>query len=297
MQSLRELYKIGRGPSSSHTMGPERAVKVMLERYPQAEAFRVTLYGSLASTGVGHGTDRVVRETFLPVPCDIQFDHTTPCPIHPNTMDIEVIVKGETVETKRVYSVGGGSIVFEGENSGDLSADMRDDVYELNTYAEIADYCHKNNLRIWQYVEEREGREIFEYLSRAWEQMKRTIHEGLTTTGVLPGVLGTQRRAQILYNQKHIDESAQTRENRLVCSYAFAEPGIELVVLRHGERTACVYLEGRLVHIRAPRSSGNQSRAAQCGPPAQSRRSSQSAPCREHAPHPGGCNPADACSA
>ena len=212
MQSLRELYKIGRGPSSSHTMGPERAVKVMLERYPQAEAFRVTLYGSLASTGVGHGTDRVIRETFLPVPCDIQFDHTTPCPIHPNTMDIEVIVKGETVETKRVYSVGGGSIVFEGETSGDLSADMRDDVYELNTYAEIADYCHKNNLRIWQYVEEREGREIFEYLSRAWEQMKRTIHEGLTTTGVLPGVLGTQRRAQILYNQKHIDESAQTRE-------------------------------------------------------------------------------------
>ncbi len=222
MQSLRELYKIGRGPSSSHTMGPERAVKIMLARYPEADSFRVTLYGSLASTGEGHGTDRVIRETFVPKPCDILFDRTTPCPIHPNTMDVEVLRDGAVVETKRVYSVGGGSIVIEGEESAALSQDMRDDVYELNTYAEIADYCHKNNLRIWQYVEQREGKEIFTYLGEAWEQMKRTIHEGLTTTGILPGVLQTQRRAQILYNQKHIDESAQTRENRLVCSYAFA---------------------------------------------------------------------------
>ena len=198
MQSLRELYKIGRGPSSSHTMGPERAVKVMQERYPTADAFRVTLYGSLASTGVGHGTDGVIRETFAPSPCEILFVHTTPCPIHPNTMDVEVMRDGQVVDVKRVYSVGGGSIVLEGEEAGALSQDMRDDVYELNTYAEIADYCHKNNLRIWQYVEEREGKEIFDYLSLAGEQMKRTIHEGLTTTGVLPGVLGTQRRAQIL---------------------------------------------------------------------------------------------------
>jgi L-serine dehydratase len=184
-------------------MGPERAVNIMKSRYTQADAFRVTLYGSLASTGVGHGTDRVIRETFAPIPCEVLFDHTTPCPIHPNTMDIEVLCGGEVVDTKRIYSVGGGSIEIEGEVTASLSQDMRDDVYELNTYAEIADYCHKNNLRIWQYVEEREGKEIFDYLSVAWEQMKRTIHEGLTTTGVLPGVLGTQRRAQILYNQKH----------------------------------------------------------------------------------------------
>ena len=182
MQSLRELYKIGRGPSSSHTMGPERAVKIMLARYPEADAFRVTLYGSLASTGEGHGTDRVIRETFAPKPCEILFDRTTPCPIHPNTMDMEVLRDGSVIETKRVYSVGGGSIVIEGEDSSTLSQYMRDDVYELNTYAEIADYCHKNNLRIWQYVEQREGKEIFSYLGEAWEQMKRTIHEGLTTT-------------------------------------------------------------------------------------------------------------------
>ncbi|MBO5898580.1 MAG: L-serine ammonia-lyase, iron-sulfur-dependent, subunit alpha [Clostridia bacterium] len=222
MQSLRELYKIGRGPSSSHTMGPERAIRIMRDRYPEAMALRVTLYGSLALTGEGHGTDRVIRETAAPVPCEIFFDHTTHCEVHPNTMDVEVIHSSGSSVMHRIYSVGGGSIVIEGEDLSDRITDARDDIYELNTYAEIAEYCHKENIRIWQYVERREGREIFDYLGRAWEQMKRTIHEGLTTTGTLPGILGTQRRAQILYNQKHIDESAQTRENRLVCSYAFA---------------------------------------------------------------------------
>ena len=222
MQSLRELYKMGRGPSSSHTMGPERAMCMLRDRYPTADHFVVTLYGSLALTGQGHGTDRVIRETVDPVSCEILFDHTTHCPVHPNTMDVEVIEQGTTIATHRVYSVGGGSIVIEGEDPSDQTEDTRDDIYELNTYAEIAEYCHKENIRIWQYVERREGKEIFDYLLGAWEQMKRTIHEGLTTTGTLPGILGTQRRAQILYNQKHIDESAQTRENRLVCSYAFA---------------------------------------------------------------------------
>ena len=222
MQSLRELYKIGRGPSSSHTMGPERAIRIMRDRYPEAMALRVTLYGSLALTGEGHGTDRVIRETAAPVPCEIFFDHTTHCEVHPNTMDVEVIHSSGSSVMHRIYSVGGGSIVIEGEDLSDRITDARDDIYELNTYAEIAEYCHKENIRIWQYVERREGREIFDYLGRAWKQMKRTIHEGLTTTGTLPGILGTQRRAQILYNQKHIDESAQTRENRLVCSYAFA---------------------------------------------------------------------------
>ncbi len=219
MQSLRELYKIGKGPSSSHTMGPERAVKTISARYPSADAFRVTLYGSLASTGVGHGTDRVIRETLAPKKCDILFDRNTSCPIHPNTMDITALESGNELATHRVYSVGGGSIVIEGEEH---APNARDDIYPLSTYTAIADYCHQKNLRIWQYVEECEGKDIFDYLADVWEQMKQTVHEGLTTTGVLPGILGTQRRAQILYNQKHIDESAQTKENRLVCSYAFA---------------------------------------------------------------------------
>ena len=222
MQSLRELYKIGRGPSSSHTMGPEKAARILKERYPHADRVEVILYGSLALTGEGHGTDRVIRETFLPIPCEIRFDRESACPVHPNTMDIRVYEKDVMVENKRVYSVGGGSILLEGEAADACGKDTRDDIYLLNSYTEIASYCHEKNNRLWQYVEECEGKEIFSYLADIWHQMKLAIHEGLTTTGILPGGLETQRRAQILYNQRHIDESAQTRENRMVCSYAFA---------------------------------------------------------------------------
>ena len=221
MQSLRELYKIGRGPSSSHTMGPERAVKSIKKLYPQADFFKITLFGSLALTGEGHGTDRIIEETFEPVQCEILFDKSSPCNVHPNTMDVEAYENGVLIGTKRVYSVGGGTIVFEGEKNPDTEITNRE-VYPLNTFTEIAEYCANKNIRIWEYVEECEGKEIWDYLSKIWQQMKEAIRQGLITTGTLPGGLGTQRRAQILFNQKHIDESAQTRENRLVCSYAFA---------------------------------------------------------------------------
>ena len=197
MQSLRELYKIGRGPSSSHTMGPERAVRIVRQRYPDADTFRVTLYGSLALTGEGHGTDRIIRETFMPHPCEVLFDTHTPCPVHPNTMDIEIGQNGAFFHTVRVYSVGGGTIRIEGEAQETTAPE----VYELNSYAEIADYCRHHNIRIWQYVEQCEGKEIFDYLGRCWEQMKDTIYEGLTVTGTLPGILKTQRRAQALDQQ------------------------------------------------------------------------------------------------
>ncbi|MBO5356429.1 MAG: L-serine ammonia-lyase [Clostridia bacterium] len=221
MQSLRELYKIGRGPSSSHTMGPERAVKSIKKLYPTADFFKVTLFGSLALTGEGHGTDRIISETFEPIKCEIIVDKVSPCNVHPNTMDIEAYEKGVLIGTKRVYSVGGGTIEFEGEENPDTKITNKE-VYPLNTFTEIAEYCAHKNIRIWEYVEECEGKEIWDYLSKIWEQMKESIRQGLITTGILPGGLGTQRRAQILFNQKHIDESAQTRENRLVCSYAFA---------------------------------------------------------------------------
>lgn len=217
MQSLRQLYKVGRGPSSSHTMGPERAVKKIKEKFPSANLFKVTLFGSLALTGQGHGTDRIIKETFEPIECQIVFDKTSPCNIHPNTMEIEAFFNNDSLGKSRIYSVGGGSVVFEGENT-----EEEKNVYPLNSFSEIADYCAKNNKRIWEYAVECEGEEILDYLHKVWKIMKSSINEGLTTTGVLPGGLETQRRAQILYNQRHIDESAQTKENRLVCSYAFA---------------------------------------------------------------------------
>ncbi|MDE7083510.1 MAG: L-serine ammonia-lyase [Clostridia bacterium] len=222
MQSLREIYKIGRGPSSSHTIGPERAIKIMRSLYPKADFFKVTLYGSLALTGEGHGTQTVITKTAKPAKCEVLFDAQTPCSVHPNTMDIEAY-KGDTLlEKKRVYSVGGGTVVFDGEPTDKYEKYADDNIYPLNTYTEISDFCKAHNMRLWQYAEKCEGKEIFDFLLTVWERMKQTIHEGLAVSGTLPGVLGTKRRAQKLFNQRHIDESAQTRENRLVCSYAFA---------------------------------------------------------------------------
>lgn len=217
MQSLRELYKIGRGPSSSHTIGPERAVKLIKERYPDADGLRVTLFGSLAMTGKGHGTDEVIIKTAAPIRCEVVFDKVTPCDVHPNTLDIEVFKKGKPIKKHRIYSVGGGTIAVEGEEKT-----APEDIYPLTTFSDIAVYCKTKNIRLWEYVQECEGRDIFLYLAKIWERMKITIHEGLTCSGILPGGLDTERRAQYLYHQRHIDESAQTKENRLVCSYAFA---------------------------------------------------------------------------
>ena len=217
MQSLRQLYKIGRGPSSSHTMGPEKASMLLKQEFSSADLFKVTLYGSLALTGKGHGTDRIIKETLSPVNCEIIFDKQTPCSVHPNTMDIEAYSNEKLIGKRRIYSIGGGSILFENEES-----ETPNSVYPLNSFTEISQYCLKNNMRIWEYVKECEGEEIFEHLYKVWDVMKSSINQGLTTTGILPGGLGTQRRAQILFNQRHIDESAQTQENRLVCSYAFA---------------------------------------------------------------------------
>lgn len=222
MQSLREIYKIGRGPSSSHTMGPERAVKIVRHLFPEADLLNVTLYGSLALTGEGHGTQNVIAKTAKPVKCTVKFDTDSPCPVHPNTMDIEVCKGGKRLAVKRVYSVGGGSVIFEGEPPEKYEPYADDSIYPLNTYTEISDYCKSHNMRLWQYAELCEGKEIFGFLSGVWERMKETIREGLAVSGKLPGILETKRRAQKLYNQRHIDESAQTRENRLVCSYAFA---------------------------------------------------------------------------
>ena len=222
MHSLKELYKTGTGPSSSHTMGPERAVKIMRALFPQADELKATLYGSLALTGDGHGTDNVIIKTAKPLKCSVEHDGETPCHVHPNTMVIAAYCGGKLLAERKIYSVGGGSVVFDGEPADKYEKYADDNIYPHNSFAEIADYCRNNNLRLWEYVEKFEGAKIFDFLADIWERMKETIHEGLTVDGVLPGILGTQRRAQKLYNQRHIDESKQTRENRLVCSYAFA---------------------------------------------------------------------------
>ena len=217
MKSLTELYKIGRGPSSSHTMGPEKAAKLFSERNKNALSFKAVLYGSLAKTGKGHGTDVVLKKTFTK-PVDVVFDFENTQLPHPNTMDLFAFdLNGKVIDSWRVYSVGGGAIEVEGESSIEP-----EDVYPHHTFEQIREYCDKEEITIPQYVERFEGTEIRTYLAEIWEAMKNAIKQGLKASGVLPGGLNTERRAKILYQQRHIDDTPQTKENRLVCAYAFA---------------------------------------------------------------------------
>ena len=137
MASLRELYKIGRGPSSSHTIGPERACLRFKGEHP-AESYKAILYGSLSKTGKGHGTDYVIKQTFLPKSCEVEFDFDTECTVHPNTMDLIAISGGKEVSKQRFYSVGGGSIIADGETLA-----KREMIYPLDTFKDSAQYCRE----------------------------------------------------------------------------------------------------------------------------------------------------------
>ena len=215
MHSLKELYRIGKGPSSSHTIGPERACRLFLSENPSADRFRAVLYGSLAKTGPGHGTDRVIRSVLKNA--EVICDTVTEDIPHPNTMDLYAYGGERLLARIRVYSVGGGAIQIEGRPE-----EQGADVYPLESFSEIRTYCEAHDIRLSDYVFETEGEEIKEYLAEVWRAMKTAISAGLQAEGVLPGGLGVERKARLLYRQKHIDESAETKENRLVCAYAFA---------------------------------------------------------------------------
>lgn len=219
MESLRELYRIGRGPSSSHTMGPSQAATLFRQAFPQADRFEAVLYGSLAKTGKGHLTDVAILDAFAPLAARIRFDTSIPeeeLP-HPNTMELTAFSGQESLGVWRVFSVGGGKIQIEGKPSV-----APQDVYKLSTFQQIKEYCQRENKFLWQFVEENEGPEIWDYLRDVWKQMKATVYTGLNTEGVLHGGLGVQRKAKYLVRQRHMDESPETRENRKVCAYAFA---------------------------------------------------------------------------
>jgi len=217
MKSIKGIYKIGIGPSSSHTMGPSYATAEFLKLYPHTDFLSVTLYGSLAKTGKGHGTDRAIAELLANMPHEIVFDFTSETEVHPNTLEFAAFKDGIEIGRKRYYSIGGGEIQAE-----DREIRLEEDVYAEKNFTEISTLCKSRNIRLSDYVFEKEPDDIKQYLFSVWKTMKKAINEGLSKSGILPGGLSVERKAQFLYNQKHIDESPQTRENRLVCSYAFA---------------------------------------------------------------------------
>ncbi len=218
MKSIKEIYKVGKGPSSSHTMGPERAARLFKDKYPQADSFRVVLYGSLSKTGVGHGTDRVIRQVLSPLPTEIIFSPETPTGYHPNTMDFFALQSEKEIGSLRVESIGGGDIRVPGQGVVDSP-----EVYPENSFAEIADFCKWRYIEtLADYVELNEGEDIWPFLLNIWEVMKQAIADGLAATGVLPGGLKVQRKANYLYNQQVKDDSHSLLEFQTIAAYAYA---------------------------------------------------------------------------
>ncbi len=217
MKSLRELYKIGSGPSSSHTMGPERAAKRFLAECPDAEHYTAILYGSLALTGKGHRTDAAIEKVFEGKTLEIRFNTEEKDLPHENTLDFYAQRKDAPPFRRRYMSVGGGAVIMEGEAKTEGK-----EIYAEKTFREIAAFCARENIRLSDYVFRYEDADFPLFLHNVWQTMKAEIHAGLTTTGILPGGLGVERVAQLLFNRRHIDERPETKENRIVCAYAFA---------------------------------------------------------------------------
>ncbi len=217
MKSIKEIYKIGKGPSSSHTMGPQRAAELLAKKYPNASLFEVTLYGSLAKTGKGHGTDKVIAETFFPREIRINFVYEADFELpHANTMDIIAYDGDKELGRVRVLSVGGGEIEADGFEKQETP-----EIYKEKNFSEIIDFCREHRITIYEYAERFEDDGLYDYLELVWQTMKNAIDEGIVGKGVLSGGLGVEKKAAMLYNVSRSADDA-SRENRLISAYAFA---------------------------------------------------------------------------
>lgn len=217
MTSLRELYRIGRGPSSSHTMGPEKACLKVMEEYPAADSFEVTLYGSLAKTGKGHRTDYAVEKTLGADRVKIFFNTDKTELPHPNTMKIAAFENGNKLCEKTAVSVGGGSVEFVGEPINQARY-----VYTECRFSEIEGLCIKENISIPQYAKKREGEEISDFLALVWERMKKTLNNGLSTEGIIPGGLEIKRKAKMLLDKGRTKAFGHEKAIYLLSAYAYA---------------------------------------------------------------------------
>ena len=215
MKSIKTLYKIGPGPSSSHAFGPRAAAKLIKERFPEADSFRVTLYGSLADTGEGHGTDRAIK--FVLPEAEVIFNRTEEDLPHPNTMLFECFSGSAFISATRIFSIGGGEIAVEGEASSTY-----EEVYPETNLAEILETCEKGGLSLSDYVYRCEGIEIREWLRTVWHTMKDCIHRGLEAEGVLPGGLNIERKARLLSGMRCYNEDNDIATDRIISSFAYA---------------------------------------------------------------------------
>ena len=220
MQSIRQLFKIGLGPSSSHTMGPRRAAERFVESLKDrtVTGFEVTLYGSLAATGEGHMTDVAILDVLDKIaPTEIVWEPDTFLPVHPNALTFRALDgNGEEIAKETYYSVGGGDIVRDGETAAE-----HPDVYDMSTIGDILEWCKKTGRTYWEYVEMSEGPEIWDFLAEVWTAMKESVQRGLEAEGVLPGPLGVRRKA-VSYYVRAAGYNSSLKSRGLVYAYALA---------------------------------------------------------------------------
>lgn len=217
MKSIKYIYKIGYGPSSSHTMGPQKAASMFKERNPDAHSFRVTLYGSLAATGKGHLTDVAIISTLEPAECEIVWKPEENKPFHPNGLLFEALDEsGNVKDDWTIYSIGGGDLADENSRLDETT------VYEMSQMKDILQWCQNTGKTYWEYVVEREGEEsVVSYLTEVWETMQAAIEAGLEAEGILPGGLGLQRKAST-YFVKAKGYQGSMKSRALLYAYALA---------------------------------------------------------------------------
>ena len=220
MESIKQLYKIGRGPSSSHTMGPRKAAQRFLAT-PGGEAparCEVTLYGSLAATGRGHLTDVAVLDVMQPVaPTQILWAPETVLPFHTNGITFRAFREDGSLAAERTYySIGGGDIVEEGE-----TRTPGESIYPLTKIADILRWCEESGRSYWEYVDAHEDPDIWDYLRRVWHVMKSAVERGIEAEGVLPGGLGVRRKA-VSYYVHAAGYNQSLRSRGLIYAYALA---------------------------------------------------------------------------
>lgn len=217
MQSLTQLYRIGLGPSSSHSIGVWNACHAFLQKHPNIDGYKVILYGSLAKTGKGHQTDKAVASAFGDIKGYVEFDTAELDLPHPNTLDIIGYKGKKEIARYRAMSIGGGEVRVEGKKE-----EVAPEVYPHKSFGAIAAYCKAENIRLCEYAERFETTDIRAYMREVYSVMTAAVERGLQAEGVLDGGLGVDRKAKTLYTQNNVFEDSATRENRLVCSFAFA---------------------------------------------------------------------------
>ena len=219
MYSIKELYKIGTGPSSSHTMGPCRATEEFLKRYPNVNKVKVILYGSLALTGRGHLTDYIIEKTILPRRCIIEFNIDEE-PEHPNKLEFFGYEGKDLVGHMVVHSVGGGAIKILGEADREL-----DKIYPLETMTQIVRYVKDNDLTLPEYINEIEEDDFDEYMENIYDVMFDCVNRGLENDGILPGKLEVKRKANRIFTEVSNDKDPYDllRKRTMAFAYAAAE--------------------------------------------------------------------------